>query len=147
MPRVHILAKLRRLVIKRAQECCEYCLLHQDDADFAHQIDHLIALKHGGQTASENLVLACVECNRYKGSDLTSIDPVGGAIVPLFNPRTQTWREHFALEGALLIGQTPTGRATIALLRINDPARVIQRQRLLEAGRYPPPQLRSALRQ
>ena len=139
MSRFHIPAQLRRLGIGRAQGCCEYCLLPQEDADFPHEVDHVVALKHGGLTVSENLALACLKCNRYKGSDLTAIDPVDGVIVPLFNPRTQVWDEHFALDGALMIGLTQTGRATVALLRMNDPVRVNQRQQLMEAGRYPPP--------
>jgi hypothetical protein len=105
---------------------------------FTHQIDHLIPLKHGGQTVSANLALACLECNRYKGSDLTALDPLDGTIHPIFNPHTQVWSEHFGLEGARIIGQTPIGRATVALLRLNDRTRLLQRQILIEAGRYPP---------
>ena len=138
MSRVHIPAPLRKLVIERANGRCEYCLVHQDDSPFTHHLDHLIALKHGGQTIESNLALACLDCNRYKGSDLTTIDPADGSVVSIFNPRTQAWREHFALEGARIAGQTPTGRATANLLRLNDPARLIQRQALLEAKRYPP---------
>ena len=60
---------LRRQVIERGQGRCEYCRVHQDDRLFAHEIDHIFAEKHGGQTEIENLGLACGECNRYKGSD------------------------------------------------------------------------------
>ncbi len=138
MSRIRIPTRLRRQVIKRARECCEYCLLHQDYAESTHQIDHLIALKHGGSTVSGNLALACLNCNRFKGSDLTAIDPVDGVIVPLFNPRTQSWNEHFELAGGYLVGLTQTGRGTTALLRFNDEVRVNQRRILIEAGNYPP---------
>lgn len=141
MSRTYIPAELRRLVIERARECCEYCLLHQDNTSFTHPLDHLIAVKHGGQTSSENLALACLRCNRNKGSDLSAIDPADGAIVTLFNPRTQTWNEHFALDGVRIVGLTPTGRATVRLLRINDRAQLAQRRRLSAIGRYPPPHL------
>lgn len=141
MPRTHVPAELRRLVIARARECCEYCLLHQDDTPFTHQIDHLIAVKHGGQTILINLALACLKCNRNKGSDLSAIDPLDGSIITLFNPRTQLWAEHFALDGARVIGLTPTGRATVQLLRINDRVRLAQRRNLADVGRYPPPHL------
>ncbi|MEW6209401.1 MAG: HNH endonuclease signature motif containing protein [Acidobacteriota bacterium] len=136
MARVKIPAALRRLVIERAKECCEYCLLHEEDAADSHQVDHVVALKHGGQTTSDNLALACTYCNRHKGSDLTTIDPIDGSLVTLFNPRAQEWGEHFALAGALLTGLTPTGRVTIVLLRMNDPVRVDQRRQLIEDGRY-----------
>jgi 5-methylcytosine-specific restriction endonuclease McrA len=70
MSRVHIPAELRLLVLERAQGGCEYCFVHQEDTPFSHQVDHLISLKHGGQTVSVNLALACLDYNRYKGSDL-----------------------------------------------------------------------------
>lgn len=139
MSRIHIPDSLRRLVVERAQGRCEYCLLHQDDVPFSHHVDHLIPLKHGGQTESNNLALACLECNRHKGSDLTAIDPADGTIALLFNPRSQAWEEHFAIEGARIIGKTPVGRATVVLLRLNGRTRVIQRQALMDVGRYPPP--------
>ena len=86
---------------------------------------------------SENLALACLNCNRYKGSNLSAIDPVTGLVVLLFNPRTQRWQDHFELAGAALLGRTSTGRATAFLLRFNDEIRVMQRQALIEAGQYP----------
>jgi len=137
MARSRIPAPLCRFVIERARGCCEYCLLHQDDTDFAHHVDHLIALKHGGRTEEENLALACMECNLRKGPDLAAIDPVEKVVVSLFNPRVQRWSEHFTVVNASLVGTTPTGRATAALLRMNDPARFLERQRLILAGRYP----------
>jgi len=144
MPRTPIPAAIRQLVIQRAHECCEYCRLHQDDADSTHQMDHLIAIKHGGLTVGENLALACQLCNRYKGPDLAAIDPVGGMIVPIFNPRTQNWSEYFTLAGATIIGLTPAGRATVELLRLNDAARLTDRQTLMTAGRYPPSHARAS---
>ena len=141
MSRIHIPTALRRLVLERAQGCCEYCLIHQDDTPFAHPLDHVLAIKHGGRTLSNNLALACVDCNRRKGSDLTSIDPLSGVLVPLFNPRTQQWYTHFGLIDATIRGQTPIGRATVILLRLNDPLRLMQRRALIQAKRYPPAML------
>jgi HNH endonuclease len=135
----YIPAALRRRVRQRAQERCEYCQLHQDDVPLTHQIDHIIPRKHGGPTVHLNLALACLECNRNKGSDLTSIDPATNVTTPLFNPRAQTWAEHFALADPQIVGLTAVGRATVALLRMNDARRVLQRQLLIGVGRYPPP--------
>jgi hypothetical protein len=142
MARPHIPKQLRRLVIERARECCEYCLIPQLPDSARHQIDHLISLKHGGLTVIENLALACLYCNLLKGSDIAAFDPVQNIIVPLFNPRTQDWRDHFQLAGAYIIGLTPTGRATVELLRLNDDERLIDRQALIDAGLYPPSHLR-----
>ena len=137
MPSVKIPARLRRLVIARAKNICEYCLLHQDDSDFAHQIDHIIPRKYNGATIFINLALACLKCNKYKGPKIATLDPIDNEIAPLFNPRTQFWDEHFELLGAFIIGKTRIGRATVAALKLNDPMRVNQRQELFAEGRYP----------
>ena len=136
MPSANIPTALRQLVIERANNICEYCLLHQDDTDFTHHIDHIIPRKHSGKTVIENLALACLKCNKYKGSDIAAIDPIDNEITPLFHPRQQIWSEHFELFGAFIIGKTNIGRATAAGLRLNDPARVNQRQELIALGRY-----------
>ena len=119
-----ISAALRREVRERAGERCEYCLLAESQAFFPHEPDHLIAQKHGGDTASANLALACFDCNRFKGSDIASVDFVTRELVPLFNPRTQTWSEHFRFSGGRIIPLTPVGRATEKLLRFNLRSRV-----------------------
>jgi 5-methylcytosine-specific restriction endonuclease McrA len=93
-------AELGRLVIERASGHCEYWLIHQDVSIYSHEVDHIIALKHGGQTRADNLALSCLSCNRYKGSDLATIDPINDEIVPLFNPCRQVWDEHFLLNDA-----------------------------------------------
>ncbi len=136
MRRVHLSANLRRTVIERARGKCEYCLLHQDDTSFTHPIDHIVAIRHGGKTVADNLACACIECNRNKGADLTTIDPLTGVITPLFHPRKQVWHEHFSLEGVQIVGLTAVGRATVVLLRLNDPVRLMEREALIASGRY-----------
>ena len=71
----YISEPLRRLVQERAGYCCEYCQIPADVTFYAHEVDHVIALKHGGETIAENLAYACWRCNRYKGTDLGSFDP------------------------------------------------------------------------
>jgi hypothetical protein len=134
----YISAGQRQLVIERAGKRCEYCLLHQGDAAlFDHEIDHIIAEKHGGQTTDDNLAYACFECNRYKSSDIASIDPQTVKLTPLFNPRKQNWLDHFALEGSMIVPLTAEGRATVYLLRLNTEQRVHRREGLIRLGRYP----------
>lgn len=137
MPRDYISARLRRAVFKRARGCCEYCLLHQDCTDFTHHVDHVLARKHKAPTTFENLALACLECNLNKGSDLATIDPVTGEVAFLFNPRRQNWGAHFAIEKDKIVGLTPIGRATAALLQFNVPMRVEERRRLIAVGLFP----------
>ncbi len=114
--------------------------MQETDRAIDFVVDHVIAEKHGGQTASHNLCLSCYWCNSYKGSDLSSVDWAGGEeIVPLFNPRKQSWDEHFALDGAYIRPVTPTGRVTVPLLRLNAPERIEERELLIMLGSYPCP--------
>lgn len=134
----YIPAPLRDLVLRRAQYRCEYCLLHQDDETiYPHEIDHIVAEKHGGLTQADNLAYACFYCNRFKGTDLASIDPLSGTITPLFNPRTTSWSEHFVLDGAIIVPLTAIGRTTVQLFKLNRPIIVQRRHYLNQLGRYP----------
>jgi hypothetical protein len=76
----YIPAALRQLVTERAEERCEYCRFPQDSAFVSFEIDHIISEKHSGATTAENLALACVFCNSFKGTDLGSLDPETGRL-------------------------------------------------------------------
>jgi len=129
---------VRRLVRDRAQNKCEYCLVPQSAKLFSFEVDHIIAEKHRGPTDEQNLCLSCMDCNRHKGSDFASFDPLNNQIALLFNPRRDVWEEHFALDGAIIKPLTPQGRVTAFLLQFNDPERLLERTGLIEAGVYPP---------
>jgi hypothetical protein len=132
----YVPAALRRLVSARAAGTCEYCRIPDAVAFYPHEVDHVIAEKHGGETIESNLCLSCWECNRHKGTDLTSVDLMTGAITPIFNPRRHLWHEHFYLETAILVGITAEGRTTVKLLRFNDELSVELRTELIKLGRY-----------
>ncbi len=137
MSDTYIPLSLRQLVAKRAEYCCEYCRVSEYEVLLSHQPDHIIARQHRGETTAANLAFACIHCNRHKGANIASIDPISGQLTPLFNPRTQVWTEHFALEGAYIQPLTPVGRVTVRLLRLNYPDRIRVRQALIEIGTYP----------
>ena len=132
-----VTAALRRRVQERARGCCEYCLLSEEDAWFSHEPDHIIAEKHSGTSTFENLAWACFDCNRYKGSDIASRDPVTESLLPLFNPRSNHWTDHFELVGGKVQGTSAIGRVTERLLKLNLPDRVESRRILIQLGRYP----------
>jgi len=132
-------APLRKLVRERAGNRCEYCRIHQNqDPFFAFHIDHVIARQHGGKTEPGNLCLSCYRCNSHKGPNIASIDPKTEEIVRLFHPRRDSWTDHFEWVGAILVGRTPTGRATVVLLAVNHPDYVLLRESLIEEGTFPP---------
>lgn len=91
----YISAELRRVVAARADQICEYCLIHEDDTVHGCEVGHVVSEKHGGPTVDENLAMACLLCNRRKGSDLGSIALQSGGLVRFYNPRADRWGDHF----------------------------------------------------
>jgi hypothetical protein len=134
----YVSASLRRLVIQRAGQKCEYCLFPQSAALFSFEIEHVISEKHDGETSEINLALACPCCNRFKGTDLGSIDPETGRLTAFFNPRSQVWHDHFYLDGGKIMPRTAEGRVTVRILQFNQLDRVIEREQLIDDGEYPP---------
>jgi hypothetical protein len=130
---------LRRSVWQRAGGRCEYCQLPHQLTTLPHEVDHVVARKHGGLTIAENLCLACYPCNAYKGPNIAGIDPETGELYRLFHPRQDAWSQHFHWDGPVLVGITPVGRTTIAVLGVNLPERVQHRRLLIAAGVFPPP--------
>ena len=134
----YVAADLRRLVETRANHLCEYCLIHEEDTYLGCQVDHVIAEKHGGLTDAGNLSLACTFCNRAKGTDVGSIAPSTGEFTRFFNPRTDRWSDHFALNGVVIKSRTPVGETTARILGFNEPDRILEREAIQRSGRYPP---------
>jgi hypothetical protein len=137
MTRGYVSTALRQMVRERAGGRCEYRLYPEEMSFLAFEVEHIVAEKHGGATTVDNLALACPYCNRFKGTDLGSLDPETGQLTPFFNPRTQRWDEHFRFDGARIVPLTPEGRVTVAILQLNHPDRILERQRLIQAENYP----------
>lgn len=129
---------LEQAVRDRAGGLCEYCHAMQWSYPERFQIDHVIAKQHGGLDAENNLALCCLECNRRKGPNIASIDPVTRQIVRLFHPRQDRWSEHFIWNRSTLVGMTSIGRATVALLDINRLPRLVVRESLIAEKQFPP---------
>ncbi|MCA9331158.1 HNH endonuclease [Candidatus Saccharibacteria bacterium] len=129
----------RQQIRQQAGGCCEYCRVSEDDRLANFQIDHIIPIKHGGTDESENLCLACLKCNSFKGPNVAALDPNTGEATKLFNPRKQHWHDHFDIqEDATILGITPEGRATVAVLRMNyGGGRMAQRRMSMDLGEYP----------
>jgi hypothetical protein len=127
---------LRRQVAVRAGYRCEYCRVPERWTSLPFQVDHVIAEKHEGATAFDNLAYACLHCNSFKGPNIAGRDRETGQTVRLFDPRHDVWNEHFEWDDALLIGRTGVGRATIAVLKINLAHRVAARMSLIHEGLF-----------
>lgn len=104
------------------------------------EIDHIQPLALGGIDDEENLCYSCPRCNRFKGSQITGIDAISGVKVALYNPRSQSWLEHFSWseDYSQIIGLTACGRVTVLALQLNIAAAVTFRRKLAALGWYPP---------
>ena len=128
----YISDKLRALVAHRAGFRCEYCRLLAEDAFFRFHIDHIVSVKHGGETVEENLAYACQICNWNKGSDIATFLSSRQTPIRFFNPRIDVWAEHFEIETTGFISEkTEIGAATIKIFDINQPDSIIERKAMI----------------
>ena len=128
------------LVAERAAHRCEYCHAPEVVFNVPFEVDHVFPVSKGGSDTLVNFALACRSCNLWKSDEVTAVDPNTQEEVPLFNPRVQSWREHFELQTEppfRLVGKTPTGRATIVRLCINTPLQLVARSQWIVLGIFP----------
>lgn len=120
---------LRARVRSQAGNRCGYCLARQEYVPWVLEIEHIVPCawpsqdrpkSKGGTDNEENLWLACHSCNLFKSDQTHGRNPLTGRRVRLFNPRRQQWKRHFRWieDGALIIGRTACGRATIVALNL-----------------------------
>jgi hypothetical protein len=140
MPEPRISTQQREEVIGRALACCEYCYAQERFSPDPFSIEHIIPSSRGGTNDLDNLAFSCQGCNGHKYVGVRAIDPATGADVPLYHPRQQRWRDHFAwnTDYTLVIGMTPTGRATVEKLQLNREGLVNLRRVLHPLKLHPP---------
>ena len=129
-------AVLRRQVVLRSGNRCEYCGLSQLGQEATFHVDHVIPVAAGGATDLENLALACVSCSLSKAARLTAPDPTTGQEIRLFNPRTDSWSDHFWWDGIVVVPKTAIGRATSLRLKMNRALALLIREEEFAIGRH-----------
>ena len=132
--------RLKQAVSENAGGACEYCRSRKDYSPDPFSVEHIHPRARGGADTSDNLALSCHGCNGHKHAKTDALDPITRERVPLFHPRRQRWHEHFEWNDdfTLVIGLTPTGRATSEALQMNRPGVVNLRRLLHVAGLHPP---------
>lgn len=133
-------AALKQAVAERAHHCCEYCLSQLRFSPDPFSVEHIVPLAQGGSNETNNLALACQGCNSHKYTATDAVDSASGLRAPLFHPRRDTWSQHFVWSDdySLVVGTTPTGRATVARLKLNRAGLVNLRLVLSSIGEHPP---------
>ncbi len=141
---VYLPQELRRQLEEADDHCCAYCQTSQANSGQRMVPDHIIPESKEGQTIFENLCFSCRACNEFKGSRTLGLDPLTGETVLLFNPRKQSWFDHFTWEdsGIRIIGLTAVGRATVVALQMNHEVIVPARRKWVAVGWHPPGQER-----
>ena len=134
---IYISRSIKKLVIARADYRCEYCRVPAYLSNFDYHIEHIIGLQHGGPNTQSNLAYCCSTCNWKKGPNISTILEMNGALIPLFNPRTQNWHEHFSSFNGKIEPKTIIGEATIKLLELNTPEKIEERFEMILSGFYP----------
>jgi hypothetical protein len=121
---------LREAVIRQARNRCEYCHAPQRACGYRFHLDHVLPSVRGGNDELENRALACASCNLAKGERIAGLDPLTQIEALFFNPRTQLWADHFRWneDWETLVGLTPTGRATVFALDVNNSLRLEARR-------------------
>ncbi len=138
--RKRISKQLRAFIAERAHFLCEYCKIPDAYTTAHFDGEHIISVFLGGNSDPSNLAHACKFCNGNKSKMVSAFDPFSKLEVPLFNPRTQIWQDHFrwAETEFLIIGITPTGRATLSFLQLNRKEAINLRGLLWLIGKHPP---------
>ncbi|MCP4657173.1 MAG: HNH endonuclease [bacterium] len=133
--------RLRSRVAERAGGFCEYCRSPRRYSVAPFSVEHIHPRIRGGHHGLDNLAFACLGCNGHKHAKTEAVDPVTGKPAPLFHPRRQKWKDHFgwSKDYTLVLGQSPTGRATVDALHLNREGHVNLRRLLYAAGVHPPP--------
>ncbi|MBI4491962.1 MAG: HNH endonuclease [Chloroflexi bacterium] len=149
-------ATVRRAVRLRARDGCEYCLL--PTAGQVH-VDHIIppalwdrytsgrlrpvvpAPDRRGPDHLGNFAWCCAFCNTAKGQQVAH--RIASRTYRLFDPRYDSWSEHFvfAHNCLFIVGITGIGRATEQALGLNTPGLdgpLGTRHDAILVGRYPP---------
>lgn len=133
-------SEVRAQVFTEVRHRCGYCKTSLLISGAQLHVEHIIPLARGGSSEKENLWVACAWCNSYKGTKISAVDPITQQTVSLFNPRQQTWSDHFgwADDGIHVIGRTATGRATVVALKMNNEFILPARRHWVMAGWHPP---------
>jgi hypothetical protein len=129
---------LRSTVIQRAGERCEYCLLTSRFQVGGFELDHIHPVTRGGPTNLDNLAFACPVCNGRKLHHIDGPDATTGEVVPLFNPRTQSWHDHFQLNYLALKQHGATAEARRPRMVIGPWQHIINQNRKLGTHDYGP---------
>ena len=136
----YIRKAVKEKILERAKERCEYCQSFMNISSHTFHIDHVTPISKGGDNELNNLCLSFGGCNSRKSNRTTITDAINDINVPIFNPRSHNWNEHFAWSDNFLeiLGLTAIGRATVIALDMNRIGLQNLRRLTILSGEHPP---------
>ncbi len=135
--RVKIPHAIKKQVTERADGYCEYCRLPEQVSFYSFHVDHIKPIKHGGTSVLANLAYCCPDCNFHKGSDVGTFSADDDYLVRFFNPRKDSWSDHFDFHEGAITGKTEMGESTVRIFQFNDTERLLFRRQLISLDLYP----------
>lgn len=132
--------QLKKQVAERANHLCEYCCASAFYSAQPFNTDHIIPISQNRSNELDNLAYACGGCNGSKFDKTHGTDSISKLLVPLFNPRTMAWSDHFARSDNFLemVGISLIGRVTINTLKTNRDGVKNLRKLLMIENLHPP---------
>ncbi|HXD34082.1 MAG TPA: HNH endonuclease signature motif containing protein [Pyrinomonadaceae bacterium] len=126
-------------IARRAANRCEYCHAPENMFNLTFEVEHVQPQSKGGSNDESNLALTCRSCNLFKSNFVDGSDDLTQRTVSLYNPRADSWAEHFEfdLQTRHVIGRTDVGRATVKRLRMNSPKQLACRLMWIKLGLFP----------
>ena len=122
-----VTTETRQIVREAYDRRCGYCGVSESDIGGELQIDHYQPVAKNGADSLDNLVYACVHCNRFKGDYWPDLnDPENFHIL---HPEKDDVPLHLQVTvSGRMEGITPRGWFHINRLHLNRPQLIIWRQ-------------------
>lgn len=131
---------VRQKIIEKYNNRCAYCLVAQQYSMQRLEVDHIVPTAKDGTDDESNLCACCRTCNGHKYEKTEAIDPETDKLVPLYNPSSQSWDDHFRWsdDAAFVEGITAIGRATVVALKLNNTIFIVARRNWMRVNWHPP---------
>jgi len=112
--------------------------MHQALQGATFHVEHVVPRSLGGSSDLDNLAWSCPGCNLRKAGRIGLLDPDMNQRVPVFNPRSQRWHDHFEWREFEIAPLTAIGRATCSAFEFNSLRRIRIREAEMMFGLFPP---------
>lgn len=112
--------------------------MHQALQGATFHMEHIVPRSLGGGSDLDNLAWSCPGRNLHNAGRSGLLDRDTNQRVPVFNPRSERWRDHFSWDEFQIVPLTAIGRAMCAAFELNSDRRIRIRRAEAMFGLFPP---------